>query len=1210
MRFGGEGKIMTSRFCVAAIAVCASSFAVADVVFDASNSFGGIRAARSCAVSIKGGTLRVTDIERDPQLAFPPMTIDPSEIDTLEYRYRASGTGKVSGQLYYWTEGGNASDHRRWALPAPVADGQWHTVSLGLKAIANRASWLNGGVITGLRFDPTDAAGGSIEYEYIKLKGSSAKAAVKIPAWHGKLDAPEWPEVEPKYYNHADDPAFTVKGAYFKGRFVSAAADAAGKKSGRFQLRRRFSLKGAPSDAWLQGMGDNRATFSVNGRVAMRTRYRHGLAENVSARENVLPLLKSGENVMTVEYETDKLFEYSVPRTFPGGIAAELFISYPDGTHERIDTDGLFESSVDGKEWTGVVLSALPPAPPRDTRLQYCDFEHPQTFLGGGPEADRVKAGETVMLRYSFEGAAPEGAFPVRVALTKGASLWWDEEMEMSSSNIVRMANGRWRMDVPFVAPLYIHAGDYEISLESNSIYCRRGGRMAGRLAVVAADVIPGFEKPVAAEMKRIAGCPAVHIDGRPLPILWGGSAYGKRVDRLPRHSDMPLTVVTAYMPNYKEWHPQMGVYDFAAFDRTAEKFRRTNPDAYFVWDLQLYPPDNFALRHPDDMSADDKGDRSPVARFSWSYASKRGMDEIKEMAEKAIRWLETSPYANRIIGYRVNSGHTIEWLGWGSRPGRARDFSPVGKAAFAKFAAERYPSLKNPHVPTLEERRALDAPNDILWDRERHLNAIAYMEYASWIIAQDVLETCGHAKAVLKSLGRTKLVGTYYGYTHYLNITGRDIWRGHFALQEILDRSNGAIDFLISPLSYSQRRIGDTYGDMKPFATMSAAGILPVSEDDSRTHNRIFPKWHGFNQTINPFQTEALVRRNASISMCRRTGIYFLGLSAGYDFCSPECSAAGRDILPVQRLCLENGVGRHAEVALVASERSVCASPDLGDIPLSETGRWEQEYAPDGTVTHRPERTSLMNEEIFGRIQTKFARSGVPVDLLLAEDLVKRPGDYRLYVFLNQFTYDDGTLAAVKRLRERGATILWLYAPGRMNGRSLAGMKELTGMEFAQMPGPTVPGVTVKSGGRYMGMPSAKVAQAFYPVNPGAVLGTYADGRPGLAASKVGQSLSFFSGTWQLDVPFIKALVKKAGAHVYCESDDPVEANDALFTLHARSPGVKTVRLPRKVAAVADVFGKRVVARDTDRFTFSATLHSTHLFYFGPDAESLCVTR
>ena len=188
----------------------------------------------------------------------------------------------------------------------------------------------------------------------------------------------------------------------------------------------------------------------------------------------------------------------------------------------------------------------------------------------------------------------------------------------------------------------------------------------------------------------------------------------------------------------------------------------------------------------------------------------------------------------------------------------------------------------------------------------------------------------------------------------------------------------------------------------------------------------------------------------------------------------------------------------------------------------------------------------------------------------------------------------------AVERLRTRGATILWIYAPGWSKGNSLADMKALTGMEFGKMDGPTLAGVTMKDNGRYMGTPDFKIAQAFYPIDAEVTLGTYADGRPGVAMKKIGGSCNYFSGVWQLDMPFIRAVVRGSGAHIYCDSDDPVEANDALFTLHVRFPGKKTVRLPRKVPIVTDVFGKRIVARDTDEFTFDASLHSSHLFYFG----------
>ena len=223
----------------------------------------------------------------------------------------------------------------------------------------------------------------------------------------------------------------------------------------------------------------------------------------------------------------------------------------------------------------------------------------------------------------------------------------------------------------------------------------------------------------------------------------------------------------------------------------------------------------------------------------------------------------------------------------------------------------------------------------------------------------------------------------------------------------------------------------------------------------------------------------------------------------------------------------------------------------------------------------------------------------------MLAEDLAHHAGKYRLYVFLNQFTSEPALCQAVKKLYAQGATVLWLYAPGWSEGNSLADMKTLTGLEFANA-GSGVAVVKMREDGRAMGMPRVKVAERFSPVGADQVLGVYDDGKPGLAEKRVGKGMAVFSGTWQLDWPFLKELVRKSGAHVWCEDDDPVEANGSLFLLHARKAGEKRVRLPRRVTAVTDVFTGRIIARNTDTFTFDAGRHSSHLFYFGPNAEVL----
>ena len=73
----------------------------------------------------------------------------------------------------------------------------------------------------------------------------------------------------------------------------------------------------------------------------------------------------------------------------------------------------------------------------------------------------------------------------------------------------------------------------------------------------------------------------------------------------------------------------------------------------------------------------------------------------------------------------------------------------------------------------------------------------------------------------------------------------------------------------------------------------------------------------------------------------------------------------------------------------------------------------------------------------------------------------------------------------------------------------------------------------------------------------------------------------------------------------IYTSTDDPMEANGSLVTLHARFAGKKTVTLPMRTT-VLDVFNRRIVAKDADTFSFDAPLHSSWLFYLGDDAEAL----
>ena len=302
---------------------------------------------------------------------------------------------------------------------------------------------------------------------------------------------------------------------------------------------------------------------------------------------------------------------------------------------------------------------------------------------------------------------------------------------------------------------------------------------------------------------------------------------------------------------------------------------------------------------------------------------------------------------------------------------------------------------------------------------------------------------------------------------------------------------------------------------------------------------------------------------------------------------------------------CLQNQVQRNAEIALVVSEETIKSMPMLRQ---AEATGMVQVYQQDGSVKKvRSGGIALTGESFIGNA-TRYARLGAPVDYLLAEDLHDHPGDYKLYVFINCFSYDQNFLQAIEQLRKRDCILFWIYAPGYTFNRanSVDNMRRLTGITLQKVADPILPAVQL-SDGRWLGTRTLRIAPMFHaPDQPGLEkLGSYENELNGLVALRTGKALSMFCGAYQFDVPFLTELAKRAGVHIYSENSDPMEANASLFTLHARFPGVKTVRLPRKTD-ILDVMNKKIVARNTDQFSFDAPLHSSWIFYYGSDAENL----
>lgn len=819
----------------------------------------------------------------------------------------------------------------------------------------------------------------------------------------------------------------------------------------------------------------------------------------------------------------------------------------------------------------------------------------------------RAKAGERIRLTFEFDGAPPTLPFAARLLFKSKDGVNWCERLALGEEQVRVTGLGRWWLSFPLALPLYCSTEDFRLELVTDAFRAPAGKEAARYETALHLDrlpAVPGFEKPVRAEVRQVAGSPRFFVNGKPFFAEWGGVQWQRRPDRSARHSDMPLNVVTVHNADCRFWK-SCDRFETAELDFLAESYRRENPDAWFIWNVTVMLPPDWQDRHPDEMSRDEQGrinEDTEEGELNHSFASERALADLEAAFSKALEHLECSPYANRILGYSINSGHTTEWLNWDPSHGETvLDFSRPAQAGFAAFAARRYPALADRSVPTFAERRELD-DGRLLWDQRRHLKTIAYHDYSSHLTADALIRMCRRAREIV---GPHKLIGSYYGYAMTLNASGHAQMRSHYALKKVLDA--GVLDFAMSPQGYgfASRLPGQTCCDMKPFKSFADHGILPVIEDDTRTHNgQRLP--FGIYQTLTEAQTIAILARNMSIALCRNEPNYHYQLTLGTECDFPAWVPYATAFRKTGEHCVRKAVRRNAEVAVVVSEETIKAMPMLFG-PSVPFGEVHQVYDENGHVGVVPVTGMLLTRDLFSLAYTRYARIGAPVDYLLAEDLKDNPGDYRLYIFANCYKADAGFRAAVEALRCRTCMLVWQYAPGYLSedGNSVERMKDLTGIMFEELANPIRSAVTMVSDGRIMGTSAAVFAPHFAATAADEVLGRYEGGQAGVAVVRTGAATSVFVGTERMDLPFLRSLAKRAGVHVYSETGDPMEANEHLFTLHARFAGKKTVRLPCK-ATVLDVFGRRIVVRGAEVFSFDAPLHSTWLFYLGDDAEDL----
>ena len=1177
------------KFFLSLIMMLSSVFVIAEsIIWSPANKFEGWRTKRNLEYKINDKAIMLTSIARDSSIISSPLSIDPTKFTNITIKYRATGIpSRTRGQIFYENSLGKFHASRYWRIPSLKSDGKWHTINLTLKNLKTPESWSNGGIVTRLRLDMMDQKGGKIEVGLIKLFSKKKPLVHKKISFVTKLNEPLWPAVKTQFKSSKK----VTRGAYFSGAMIRSSEDNRNNLPRTFYLRCRFELSGTPKQAWLQYTADDSASVYLNGRKVD--------SQNNWETPNVVSLMKylaPDKNLLAIAYRNNRS---------AGGVLAEIFIEYNDGTIQRINSDNKFKSNtkkVDGwlkynfndSNWNHVVLQTPPPAKPWFKKMKYINFAMPQKFMSCEYDNRIYKAGEIFTAKLRFKGKVPLFPFVANITLKNSKDdILFKEPIVLNSNALKTYYGSQWSITLRYKLPEYFHSNQIKLVFSSCSLFINSGG-------------IPVMEfnyrqkslssKRLTSQIKKTPTGPRLYVNGQAIYPVWGG--IPSKMSQ--RFGDAPLNLRTVYFKN--GWWAGINKYALYKIDDAVTRVLRHNPKAGLIINFTLYPPADWTKKYREELARHNDGTvpfaGNPTPNSFSSLIARRDMEKA---LKHGIEYCENAPYRDRIIGYRVNGGSTIEWLGWKWKKGKLLDYSTPAIKGFQKFVAANYPKLGNvDNIPGIKERLARDNDETML-NPEKHLLSIAYNDYYSYAVADLLSYLCLSAKKLLKN---RKIVGTYYGYCFYVPGGKYSVLRAHYALKKVIDSK--AVDFLMSPQSYKVRNIGDTIGDMKPFKTLANNGIMSVVEDDTRTHNTpalIGETWH---QTCNVKQTIAVMQRNAGIYLTRNQPIYFLALKGGSEFDFPEVVPVMNAVRKTGEFSLENDIKRQAEIAVVVSEESL---KFLAYEKRRSKIEKRQRYIADGTPIVEERGGCKLTGELIAWQCSTLARIGAPVDYLLAEDLKNNRGKYKLWIFLNSFKYDDAFLKTIKELRKEKTTMLWLYAPGYCYNlkNSLENMRQLTRFKFKKADSPLIPAVKLYNG-NIMGVQNDTISPMFYVPHGKGIkeLARYVDTElVGLAEKKTGAANSIFCGAYQLSPDFLITLAKKAGVHIYTRSKDPMEANDGLFTLHAREAGVKTVKLPNKVDVV-DIFNRKVVARNVDEFTFKAPLHSSWLFYYGKDADKL----
>jgi hypothetical protein len=297
------------------------------------------------------------------------------------------------------------------------------------------------------------------------------------------------------------------------------------------------------------------------------------------------------------------------------------------------------------------------------------------------------------------------------------------------------------------------------------------------------------------AEIGPHNGRTAILVDGKAIP---GMSCYTFAGDK-KRCGDLAETGMPIFLCGAGPFWNGPGKYDFSAWEGSMARFDRKIKDCWFIARMNcLGCPDWWSDQHPDEVTRYAHAPGVPGESIpDWrnprraSMASQKWISDVSDMLYAFVEHIEGGPYADRVLGYMINTGGSEEWVYWGTQLGFIPDYSPPALRYFKEWLGREYGHeswIDNVQVP-LEPARRRGQPG-MLRDPAKDRLAIDYELCLSDIVANCLLNWCSVVK---QASDRKRLTGAFNSYLMWQTGLANALpTNGHLGLHQLRQPRGG----------------------------------------------------------------------------------------------------------------------------------------------------------------------------------------------------------------------------------------------------------------------------------------------------------------------------------------------------------------------------------------------------------------------------------